>query len=426
MHPRPGEADVQQPPSPRRAAHRRRSAWRIGSEPSSSIGSATASHSRPLARWYVSRFTPSAEPARSAARRRSSSARYPAASRPPVGPELRRRGCRAACRAPRSARGPRRRRDPRRAAAARVPSPSASYPSFDAHSARIAPLRAGPVAVSDPGRDGPTHEIDRAADLLAGRRSGCRGSGTGSVPASAGPRSARAGRSSGRAPRSRPRASRPRSAPAPSRRARPARRPRCCSGRSSAPGPPAASLEVLGPPGRGEQPVGELQDLRARAVVVAEGHDPGARMPVGEPGQVLAAGAGERVDRLVLVADDAHVLAVARPQLEQALLEQVRVLVLVDAEPALAGADGLGGVGVGLEQVDGLDEQVVEVDAPGARSGRARSRRTCARTGRPGSAPRAAALPVPGPPVSAGLVGLRASVGGSSPIRSRSRGPWPA
>ena len=80
-------------------------------------------------------------------------------------------------------------------------------------------------------------------------------------------------------------------------------------------------------------------------------------------GQVVRRRAGERVDRLVDVADDAQVRPVAEPQLEQSLLERARVLVLVDAEPALARADGLGGVDVVLEQADGLDEEVVEVDA---------------------------------------------------------------
>ena len=90
-------------------------------------------------------------------------------------------------------------------------------------------------------------------------------------------------------------------------------------------------------------------------------------MALGERRQVVRRRAGERVDRLVDVADDAQVRPVAQPQLEQPLLERARVLVLVDAEPALAGADGLGGVGVVLEQADGLDEEVVEVDPALAR-----------------------------------------------------------
>ena len=276
-----------------------------------------------------------------------------------------------------------------------------------------------------PGRDRPTHEIDRAADLLAGRRSGCRGPGTGSVPASA---AASIG-SSCAFIRTRtaisaagvPAAIRARTQSTSADSSTTSVLWRTIDG--SGPAGRVVSRS-LGPSGRGEQAVGQREDLRARAVVVAQGHDPGARMPVREAGQVLAAGAGERVDRLVLVADDAHVGALPGPQLEQSLLEQVRVLVLVDAEPALAGADGLGGLGVGLEQVDGLDEQVVEVDSAGARPGPARSRRTSRTkrsTGIGGFAGRAAGRAREGRPRRSA-----ASVGGSSPIRSRSRCPWPA
>ncbi len=88
-------------------------------------------------------------------------------------------------------------------------------------------------------------------------------------------------------------------------------------------------------------------------------------MPLHEPGQVIRGRAGEGVDRLVLVADDAQVVALAEPQLQEPLLERVRVLVLVDAEPAFPGADRRAGIGVDLEEVDRLDQEVVEVDAPG-------------------------------------------------------------
>ena len=89
-------------------------------------------------------------------------------------------------------------------------------------------------------------------------------------------------------------------------------------------------------------------------------------MALGERCQVVGRRPGERVDRLVLVADDADVRPAAGPQLEQALLERVRVLVFVDAEPALAGTDDLGGVRVTLEEVDSADQHVVEVEAAGS------------------------------------------------------------
>ena len=83
-------------------------------------------------------------------------------------------------------------------------------------------------------------------------------------------------------------------------------------------------------------------------------------------GQERARGTRERIDGLVLVADDTDVASLAEPQLEQPLLERVRVLVFVDAEPALARADRRSGVVVALEQVDGVQKEVVEVDPAGA------------------------------------------------------------
>ena len=63
------------------------------------------------------------------------------------------------------------------------------------------------------------------------------------------------------------------------------------------------------------------------------------REPLRHREQVLRRSAGERVDRLVVVADDAELVARAEPELEQRLLEQVHVLVLVDGERAEALAE---------------------------------------------------------------------------------------
>src|SRR4029079_7537444 len=69
---------------------------------------------------------------------------------------------------------------------------------------------------------------------------------------------------------------------------------------------------------------------------------------------------------LVDVTDDADVGAITEPQLEESLLERARVLVLIDAEPPLPSANRFRGPGVGLEEPDGLDEEIVEVDAAGS------------------------------------------------------------
>ena len=62
--------------------------------------------------------------------------------------------------------------------------------------------------------------------------------------------------------------------------------------------------------------------------------DPRGRVARAEPDQVVARRPRERVDRLVLVADDGKVVPPAEPRVEQRRLERVRVLELVDREPA--------------------------------------------------------------------------------------------
>ena len=98
---------------------------------------------------------------------------------------------------------------------------------------------------------------------------------------------------------------------------------------------------LLGAAEARDEPVRELEHLRRRAVVLLEPEDLRVREPVRHPEQVLRAGAGERVDRLVVVADDAEVVAVAEPEVEQRLLQEVDVLVLVDGERVVLRAERL-------------------------------------------------------------------------------------
>ena len=77
---------------------------------------------------------------------------------------------------------------------------------------------------------------------------------------------------------------------------------------------------------------------------------------------VVDVGAAKAVDRLVVIADHAHVSLLAGEQLEQPVLGMVRVLVLVDEDPPEGAAVPLGDVLEQLEQVDGPKQQVVEVD----------------------------------------------------------------
>ena len=109
---------------------------------------------------------------------------------------------------------------------------------------------------------------------------------------------------------------------------------------------------------------------RARAPAASTGSSaraarPGLREPLREREQPLRARAGEAVDRLVVVADRAQLVAPAEPEVEERLLQQVDVLVLVDRERAPALADECERRGVVLEQADRALEQVFEVEGAG-------------------------------------------------------------
>jgi hypothetical protein len=77
---------------------------------------------------------------------------------------------------------------------------------------------------------------------------------------------------------------------------------------------------------------------------------------------VLGRRVGERVDRLVVIAYHAELVAVAEPALEQTDLERVHVLELVDGERREARADLFDGLGVLVEQTQREREHVLEVE----------------------------------------------------------------
>ncbi|GAA2936178.1 hypothetical protein GCM10020221_34900 [Streptomyces thioluteus] len=78
--------------------------------------------------------------------------------------------------------------------------------------------------------------------------------------------------------------------------------------------------------------------------------------------QVVRGRAGEGVDRLAGVADHAEAVALPQPELQESLLEGADVLVLVDHEVPVLAADGLGDVVPVLEDADGQQQDVLEVD----------------------------------------------------------------
>src|SRR5262249_59423163 len=93
-----------------------------------------------------------------------------------------------------------------------------------------------------------------------------------------------------------------------------------------------------------------------------EPNDLGVREPLGDAEQPPRRGTREPVDRLVVVADDAQVVAVAEPELEQRLLEQVHILVFVDGERTVPVAEHRTHALIVLVEPHGELEQVLEVD----------------------------------------------------------------
>ena len=85
------------------------------------------------------------------------------------------------------------------------------------------------------------------------------------------------------------------------------------------------------------QPVRRVEDRRLRAVVPAQDDGPCRAIPLAEPEDVVDRGASERIDGLVVVADDGDVPMRLREQADQFGLGAIRVLELIDqdvAEPA--------------------------------------------------------------------------------------------
>ena len=111
----------------------------------------------------------------------------------------------------------------------------------------------------------------------------------------------------------------------------------------------------------GDDAGGGGEDVRGGAVVLLEADHLRAGEVLLEAEDVADLGAAPAVDRLVVVADAADVVVGAGEEAEPEVLGDVGVLVLVDedvAEPALVlGED----VGVGLQDGDGVQEEVAEV-----------------------------------------------------------------
>ena len=110
--------------------------------------------------------------------------------------------------------------------------------------------------------------------------------------------------------------------------------------------------------------VREREDLRRGPVVLLEPNHRRARESTREVQQVLGRRPRERVDRLVVVAHHAEVVAVAEPPVEQSRLQRIHVLELVHGEGGEPRSDGVGRIGMVVEESEGESEHVLEVQAP--------------------------------------------------------------
>ena len=112
-----------------------------------------------------------------------------------------------------------------------------------------------------------------------------------------------------------------------------------------------------------DQPIGGIEDRGLRAVVPAEHDRPGGPVPVAEPEDVVDRGAPERVDGLVVVADDRHVAMRLGEQPDELGLGTVRVLELVDEDVPEPAGDLGSGRGRLADESQGERHLVAEVDA---------------------------------------------------------------
>ena len=111
-----------------------------------------------------------------------------------------------------------------------------------------------------------------------------------------------------------------------------------------------------------QHPVGQRHDLRGGAVVAAQSDRAGAGVAGCETSQEVGGGAGEGVDRLGDVPDDAQLAAPPQPQVQEALLERGDVLVLIDHEVLVLAAHLISDVLAVQEDADHQEQDVLEID----------------------------------------------------------------
>ena len=120
------------------------------------------------------------------------------------------------------------------------------------------------------------------------------------------------------------------------------------------------ALKVVGDHGRSG-----LEDGLGGAVVLLEADDLGLGKILFEVEDVVDVGAAPGVDRLILIADGAEVVMGSGEGAHDLVLRTVGVLILIDEHVLEAALIFFARGGVGLEQADALQQQVVEVQSVG-------------------------------------------------------------
>ena len=111
--------------------------------------------------------------------------------------------------------------------------------------------------------------------------------------------------------------------------------------------------------------VGRVQNVLGRAVVLLQTDSAGAAVLLLEAEDVADVRAAEAVDALVIVSHHADVAPAACQQAHQQVLQVVGVLILIDEDVAELPLVALQHVGAALQQPDGVQNDVIEVQRIG-------------------------------------------------------------
>ncbi len=108
-----------------------------------------------------------------------------------------------------------------------------------------------------------------------------------------------------------------------------------------------------------------MQDVLRRSVILLQADDFGFGKILFEFEDVADVGAPPGIDRLVFVADGAHIVARSGQHAHEFVLRAVGVLIFVDEEILEAAVVIVAHGSGGLQQANGFEQQVIEVEGVG-------------------------------------------------------------